>query len=135
MTFDIFKLFINYKPFHIRAVTRGHHRRAMRTIAVRFWILVCLIGLGVLPVLSQGGNRGTVEGFVTDVSGAALAAASATLGDAAKGTQLTSTTDSAGRFALPVVPSGSSTLRAEQQGFPARETPNVTVSIGAQSNL
>jgi len=135
VTFDIFKLFFNDKPFHIRAVTRGHHRRAMRTLAVRLWILVCLIGLGVLPVLSQGGNRGTVEGFVTDPSGAAVAAASVTLGDAAKGTQLTSTTDSAGRFVFPVVPSGSYTLRVEQQGFAANETQNVIVTVGAKISL
>src|SRR5260370_37260491 len=107
----------------------------MRTLAVRFWILVCLIGLGVLPVLSQGGNRGTVEGFVTDASGAAFAAASVTLGDAAKGTQLTSMTDSAGSFVFPVVPSGSYTLRVEQQGFAANETQNVIVTVGAKISL
>src|SRR5260370_6933740 len=105
MTFDIFKLFINYKPFHIRAVTRGHLRRAMRTLAVRLWILVCLIGLGVLPVLSQGGNRGTVEGFVTDPSGPAVAPPPVTLAVAAKATHPPPPTDTPYPSPFPTFPS------------------------------
>ena len=82
----------------------------MHNFAIRFWILVCILGIGVLPGLSQGGNQGTVEGFVVDPSGAVVTAATATLNDAAKGIQLTSTTDKSGRFSFPLVSSGTYTL-------------------------
>ncbi|MCU1226434.1 MAG: hypothetical protein JWQ42_4527 [Edaphobacter sp.] len=107
----------------------------MRNLAFRFWILICFIGLGVLPGLSQGGNQGVVEGFVTDASGAAITAATATLSDAAKGTLLTSETDKAGRFIFPVVPSGIYTLKIEQQGFATSEAKNVIVTVGAKISL
>src|SRR5215469_14496714 len=107
----------------------------MRTLAIRLWILVCLISLSALPVLSQGGNQGTVEGFVTDPSGAVVTAATVTITDPGKGTQYPAVTDSGGRFVFPIVPSGSYTLRVEKQGFAANETKNVAVTVGAKISL
>nr|MDQ2735683.1 carboxypeptidase-like regulatory domain-containing protein [Pseudomonadota bacterium] len=107
----------------------------MRNFAIRFWILVCILAVAVLPGLSQGGNQGTVEGFVIDPSGAVLASATASLSDAAKGVQLTSPTDKAGRFVFPLVPSGTYTLRVEQQGFTPSETNNLIVAVGAKISL
>ncbi|MEO7028450.1 MAG: carboxypeptidase regulatory-like domain-containing protein [Acidobacteriaceae bacterium] len=107
----------------------------MRNLVIRLWILVAFIGIVAVPVHAQGGNQGVVEGFVTDASGAVVAGASVVITDTAKGTQFTDSTDRAGRFVFAVVPSGTYSLKVQQQGFATSETANVIVTVGAKISL
>ncbi len=107
----------------------------MRNLVNKFLYLVCFIGLTAASGLAQGGNQGLVEGFVTDNSGAVITAAAVTISDAAKGTQLESTSDKGGRFIFPVLPSGTYSVKVTASGFAPSVTNNVIVTVGAKIAL
>ena len=58
---------------------------------------MCALGLICLPLLSQT-NQGTIQGGVFDQSGGAIAGATVTVIDVARGVTRTLTTDGAGEY-------------------------------------
>jgi hypothetical protein len=66
---------------------------------------------------AQSTNTGSVQGSVTDQSGASVPDASVTLNSAAIGATLTVTTDDSGSFKFPIVAAGRYTLRVSKSGF------------------
>ena len=67
--------------------------------------LACLFA--VLPTGMYAQTAGTVDGLVTDTSGAAIAGATVTLTDKATGSALTMTTNEAGRYVFVNVTPGA----------------------------
>lgn len=82
-----------------------------------------------LPAFPQAG-QGTIQGGVFDQQGGAIAGATVTVIDTARGIQRPLTTDSAGAYLAASVNPGSYTVRAEAKGFSTAERTNVLVEVG-----
>jgi hypothetical protein len=72
---------------------------------------------------------GRILGTITDQSGAALAGATVTVTDIARGTTRTITTDQAGAYVAPNLLPGSYKVRAEAKGFKSVERPNIELEV------
>ncbi len=101
-----------------------HSRGAvLAVVAVLSAVLLCI------PAFSQSG-AGTIQGTVFDQTGAAIAGATVTVVDSARGISRPLTSDSAGQYvALDLTP-GSYTVRGEFKGFQVVEHANVVVEVG-----
>ena len=96
-----------------------------------FQALAAILGVLLLslPLASQG-NQGTIQGTVFDQSGGAIAGATVTVVDTARGISRSLTTDSAGAYvAVNLIP-GAYVVRGEAKGFQALEHSNVAVEVG-----
>ena len=85
--------------------------------------LVCL------PLFSQV-NTGRISGAITDQSGGAIAGATVTVTDVARGESRSLTTDGSGLYAAPNLTPGIYTVRAEFKGFETLERQNIQVDVG-----
>src|ERR1700739_1532943 len=93
---------------------------AAEAIAV---LLICV------PLFSQT-NQGRIQGGVFDQTGGAIAGATVTVTDVARGGARALVTDSAGEYsAISLVP-GMYTVRGEAKGFKAVEHTGVLVQVG-----
>jgi hypothetical protein len=106
---------------------RNGHCRARVTLlfaaALCGWLLVS-------PASAQDSVTGVLEGRVTDPSGAPLAGARVVATHAGTSSARETTTDSAGRFALPSLAPGSYRVSIEGPGFAARNLEGVRVEVG-----
>ena len=82
-----------------------------------------------LPLMSQS-NQGRISGGVFDQTGGAIAGASLTVTDVARGVARPLTTDSAGEYSASALLPGTYTVRAEAKGFKTVEHTNVLVQVG-----
>jgi hypothetical protein len=82
-----------------------------------------------LPLFSQGGN-GNIQGGVFDQTGGAIAGATVTVIDVARGLTRPLTTDSAGEYLAANINPGMYTVRGEAKGFQTIEHSNVLVEVG-----
>jgi hypothetical protein len=73
--------------------------------------------LVVAAARAQVGGSGTIQGTVTDPSGAVVAGASVTATNVATGVQTARETTEAGVFALPLLPAGEYTVTVKATGF------------------
>lgn len=89
--------------------------KSLRVASVR---LVAVLCFGILAsAIAFAQSSGIVRGQVTDVAGADVTGATATLTNATNGYTQTQTTDTEGRFQFFNVPFNSYTLTIEQAGF------------------
>jgi len=91
--------------------------------------VVALILLFCLPVFPQA-NQGTIQGSVFDQSGGAIAGATVTVIDVARGVSRPLTTDNAGAYLAPNLIPGTYTVRGTANGFQVLEHSNVVVGVG-----
>ena len=102
--------------------------------AVRAIQVLCLC-VGVLvvsvPLFSQG-NQGRILGTVTDQSGGAIANATVTVLDVARGVARTLTTDDAGEYSAPQLLPGTYTVRAEIKGFRTTARSGILLEVGKE---
>ncbi|MHB8734691.1 MAG: TonB-dependent receptor [Terriglobales bacterium] len=103
--------------------------------ALRCWGVVLLVGvLGALavPVWGQvAATTGSMEGTITDASGAVIPNAAVALQSDETGVVRTSTTDATGRFSLPLLPVGHYTLTISKAGFQTASIKNLQVELSA----
>jgi len=85
--------------------------------------------LVTLPVFSQT-SQGTIQGGVFDQTGGAVAGASVSVIDIARGATRSLTTDNAGQYVAPNLTPGTYTVRAEAKGFRTVEHSGVLVEVG-----
>src|ERR1700682_4669388 len=78
-------------------------------------LAVLLLSLSAFPQL----NLGSIEGTVTDPSGAVILGAKVTVTDVERGVSRTLTTDNAGQYSATRLTPGQHTVRAESTGLPA----------------
>jgi len=100
----------------------------MRNFGRVFGVAVAVLLL-CLPVFPQG-SQGTIQGGVFDQTGGAVAGATVTIVDPARGLSRPLTTDSAGAYVAQNVTPGTYTVRAEAKGFQTVEHANVLVEVG-----
>ena len=75
-------------------------------------------------------NQGSIQGAVLDQSGGAIAGATVTVTDVARGISRALTTDGAGQYIANDLNPGTFTVRAEAKGFQALEHSGVLVEVG-----
>ena len=83
-----------------------------------------------LPLRAQV-NTGRISGQITDQSGGAIAGATVTVIDVARGENRVLATDAAGLYAAPNLTPGIYTVRAEFMGFKTVDRQNVEVGVGS----
>ena len=87
------------------------------TLAVAFFALVGLVVLGsVAPVWGQAVTA-TVNGTITDASGAAVVGATVTVKDVARGTTYSDNSNQTGFYNITHIPIGTFELKVEAKGF------------------
>ncbi len=94
---------------------------ALGATAVLF--LICL------SAFSQS-NQGTIQGGIFDQTGGAIAGATVSVIDMARGVTRSLTTDAAGEYVAPSLLPGTYTVRAESKGFRTTEHSGVLVEVG-----
>src|SRR5438445_8077637 len=99
-------------------------------------ILVLLFALWLaVPGRAQLGNEGSIEGIVTDSSGAVIPGVTLRVANLSTSDTFNTSTNELGLFRFPVLPVGSYELVAEHPGFASLIQKNVVVNIGAAINL
>src|SRR6266853_1891987 len=92
--------------------------------------LACFLTLVPSVVMGQAASTGTVNGLVTDPSGAAVVGATVTLTDKATNTPQTTTTNDAGRYVFLNVLPGTYDIRVSMKGFRQLAVPGQEVIVG-----
>ena len=94
---------------------------------------VCLGLLLSVPAHSQ--TLGRISGIVTDSSGGAVADATVTVTDTARGVARTVTTDSAGAYAAPNLILGTYSVHVVFMGFQTFDRQNVQIGVGGDVHV
>ena len=103
----------------------------MRRVVVRIGLAVCfLLALAGGAVAQSQAVNGTIEGAVTDQSGAALPGVSVTIANLDTGDSRAVVTNSSGVYRAPLLPLGRYRVSAELQGFKKFEQQGLTLSAG-----
>jgi hypothetical protein len=102
----------------------------MRLNQVRLCSIVAILASGFL--WGQGGG-GSVNGTVTDSTGAVVPGVAIELTNKATGVVMKTTSTAAGRYAFPVVPTGNYTAKATSTGFSTTVIDNVIVALNQSS--
>ena len=93
-------------------------------------LLTCLIAIAVMGFLASAQTpTGTIQGTVTDQTGAAVQGASVTIIRTTTNEQRKTATDSGGRYQIPFVDPGSYNVSVEATGFQAAKQNNVLVQV------
>ncbi|HLH19621.1 MAG TPA: carboxypeptidase-like regulatory domain-containing protein [Bryobacteraceae bacterium] len=77
----------------------------------------------------------SVNGVVTDPSGAAVPGASVTATNAATGAKFTASTNDRGEYAIPSIPAGAYKLAVTKAGFKTGAVDNVALSVGVPGTV
>src|SRR5262245_46775337 len=102
---------------------------------------ICLCGLALLLLtavpcaLADSTSYGSIEGVVSDPSGAVAPGAAIRIRHLATAATLTTTTNGRGLFWFPVVPTGVYELAVEKGGFATWMQKDISVTVGARVNL
>src|SRR6202022_5130624 len=99
-------------PLRVSDVRNGHIGGVARVIA-----LAVVLNLVSGPTQAQSGNQGSIEGVVTDSSGAVLAGVAVGVRNLETAATVGAPTNDIGLFRFPILPLGSYELTAEHPGF------------------
>src|ERR1044071_2959595 len=107
-----------------------------RLSSIEFFSLRRVLALAVVccglffaaPAHSQ--TLGRISGIVTDTSGGAVANATVTVTDVARGVSRDVTTDAGGAYAAPNLVPGGYSVRAVFSGFQTVERQNIEIGVG-----
>lgn len=104
-------------------------------LSVLWFVSQLALVFGPIPAAAQNVATGTVQGQVTDPSGAAIPGATVTLIDPSTNTPLTQTTNADGRYTFPNVNPGHYNLEVSKQGFATARLTNQAVEVGLSLTL
>jgi carboxypeptidase family protein len=102
-------------------------------IAFALAFLGILLTLDISLSAQTTASTGTIQGTVTDESGAVVAGAKVIINNRSNGRQLTVTTTSSGAYTSGALTPGDYTIRVEASGFKTTEIP-VTVQVGVTAS-
>src|SRR3981189_3585496 len=109
--------------------------RGLWTIArVAIAVLVIVVGVNH-TVLAQGTSAGSIQGAVTDASGAAIEGVPVTVTNTQTNASRTLTTAGDGRYIALNLPVTSYLVKAEKAGFGAKVNENVQMNPGIATVL
>lgn len=96
--------------------------------------LVAAMGLSA-ALFALAGDQGSLEGIVTDPSGAVVPATTLRITDQQRAASFTATSNKDGLFRFPVLPPGIYELVAQRPGFAVWLKKDIEVTVGARINL
>ena len=97
---------------------------------MRSSIFVAIAVLALLPGGSAFGQSvGTITGTISDVTGAVVPDATVNVKNQGTGQERTANTDSVGRYAVTLLPTGTYNVTASMKGFRTSENQNVTLEV------
>ena len=105
----------------------------MLTIALRVAVCVFLFSALLFAQAEIGGA--SLNGTVTDASGAAVPGANVTLTNSQTGLTRTTTTNAAGLYSFPQLPVGSYDLTVEAKGFKLSKRTGISLTVGAVATI
>ena len=105
----------------------ANFRRALQLVATCFGLLFC--------VSAHSQTLGRISGNVTDSSGGALAGATITVTDVARGVTRSVTTDSVGAYSAPNLIPGTYAVHATFSGFEAYDREDIEIGVGADVHV
>src|SRR5690348_16288119 len=96
------------------------------------WLLLAIIAMILSSGLTAFGQAvtGSIMGYITDPSGAAIPSASVTATEAQTNVATTRTTDSAGMYLITNLLPGAYTINVEAKGFKAFSRVGVRLDVG-----
>src|SRR5215831_15596388 len=107
----------------------------LRSICQAALLFVAVLGsASSLRAQSQLGS-GSLSGLVIDATSAVVSDAAVTVTNAATGEVRKTTTGPSGQFTVPVLPSGSHSVRVAKVGFLTSELKDVTITVGSATTL
>ena len=106
----------------------------MKKCLIIFLSILCL-SVGSLPILAQASANAELRGRINDPNKAAVAGATVTVTDAAKGTTRTVTADGDGNYVVLSLPPSVYSVKIEAAGFASKTINNVQLEVGQQSAL
>ena len=106
----------------------GHVCNKAKSTALLFAAFLAVLLL-CLPLFSQT-TQGIIQGGVFDQTGGAVAGATVSVIDTARGITRTLTTDGAGQYIANALTPGTYTVRTEAKGFRTEEHSGVLVEVG-----
>lgn len=113
----------------VKTAVRRNAGKAFQALAATLAVLLLCV-----PAFSQG-SAGRIVGTITDSTGAAIAGATVTITDVARGTSRTLTTDDTGAYSAPNLLPGQYKVRAEFKGFKAVERQNITLEVAQELRI
>jgi hypothetical protein len=117
----------------VEASTMGYRGSVCKRLFVVLPFLLATL-LSTVTAFPQA-TQGSIQGGVFDQTGGAIAGATVTVIDVARGVTRTLTTDSAGQYVANQLTPGTYTVRAEARGFRTVEHSGVTVEVGQNIRL
>lgn len=90
-------------------------------------ILCAALLSAALPVVAQGGGTGSLQGTITDATGATIAGATVTATNTATNAEAIQRTSDAGFYSIAALPPGKYSLTISAPGFQRLEQQNVSV--------
>ena len=115
-----------YQPFLVTI------RNAFRSYSQHLLFAHLLL---LLSLWGQDASTGALRGVVLDAQGAAITNADIVAIRVETGIRYHSATDSAGRFAVDLLPPGQYSARAEAEGMSPQISPMIRVEVGAATQL
>jgi hypothetical protein len=109
--------------------------RALRRAAHVTTALIFAIFAARTPASGQGETTSAIVGSVVDPAGAAIAGARVTVTGTENGLKRSVNTDDAGRFNFPQLKPGRYSVKAEADGFEARENNSVAAGLGQKQTV
>ena len=103
----------------------------LRKVAFSPWILSLLVFIFAAPVFAQ--TTASIQGTVTDQSGAAVAGATVTVKNTSLGVDRTSQTNSVGSYEVPALPPGIYNVQIQMNGFATQLVKNLVLEVDKNS--
>ena len=98
-------------------------------------IILCMFFLSAVAFPQAEIGGATVNGTVTDPTGAAVPNAKVTIGSLQTGLTRATTTNSAGLYSFPQLPAGNYDLTVEASGFKQSKRTGVSLTVGAVATV
>ncbi|MFN7931440.1 MAG: carboxypeptidase-like regulatory domain-containing protein, partial [Blastocatellia bacterium] len=98
-------------------------------------LIALLLASFLMPFALAQDTRAALFGVVTDNTGAVVAGVTVSASATATGLKWTTTTDSAGRYRIQLLPSGSYTLTVEAAQFTRQTQADLTLRVGEERRV
>ncbi len=119
---------LTHAPLKLRRLKLRRLKLRRRTLSV----VLCVLACSALMLAQTTISTGSIQGLITDPSGAVVGEAKISIGNKATGRVITTTTTSAGAYASGALTPGDYTLRVEATGFSTSQLA-LTVQVGVTS--